>query len=367
VSDLYWGAAGRPRRLNRAIKSRRDGCGGFADSSKQCENSGMKKLLTIVAAILMSSGLLVGSAKAQDPASSNSTPAGQAPSSQTPAAKPDDKKPVDSKAAPAKKTVAKKPAAKASDVQASDSKTPAAKASGDKAQTGTAAKTPVHHAAGAPLVLKTEKDKTSYAIGMNIGKSMNKNAMDVDPAIVARGIKDSLAGGKTLLTDDEAKAVMVTFQTEMRKKVEDKMQETATTNKKDGDAFLAANKGKEGVVTLPSGMQYKILTQGTGPKPTAQDTVECNYKGTLIDGTEFDSTAKHDGKPAKFPVGGVIKGWTEALQLMPVGSKWQLFIPGDLAYGQRGAGGVIGPNATLIFDVELVSIQVKPAAAAPAK
>lgn len=317
----------------------------------------------------MSSGLLVGSAKAQDPASSNSTqaPAAQAPSSQTPAAKPDskpdDKKPADSKEAPAKKPAAKTPAAKASDSQASDSKTPAA-----KAQTGTAAKTPVHHAAaGTPLVLKTEKDKTSYAIGMNIGKSMNKNSMDVDPAIVARGIKDSLAGGKTLLTDDEAKTVMATFQTEMRKKVEDKMQETATTNKKDGDAFLAANKAKEGVVTLPSGMQYKVLTQGTGVKPTAQDTVECNYKGTLIDGTEFDSTAKHGGKPATFPVGGVIKGWTEALQLMPVGSKWQLFIPGDLAYGQRGAGGVIGPNATLIFEVELVSIQPKPAAAAPAK
>jgi len=324
----------------------------------------------MVAMFLMSSGLLVGTAKGQDPASSNSgqAPAAQAPSSQTPAAKPDDKKPGDSKAAPAKKPVAKTPAAKASDAQASDSKTPAAKASGDKSQTGTAAKTPVHRAAaGTPLVLKTEKDKTSYAIGMNIGKSMNKNSMDVDPAIVARGIKDTLAGGKTLLTDDEAKAVMATFQTEMRKKVEDKMQETAATNKKAGDAFLAANKGKEGVVTLPSGLQYKIITEGNGPKPTAQDTVECNYKGTLLDGTEFDSTAKHGGKPATFPVGGVIKGWTEALQLMPVGSKWQLFIPGDLAYGQRGAGGVIGPNATLIFDVELVSIQAKPAAAAPAK
>jgi FKBP-type peptidyl-prolyl cis-trans isomerase FklB len=330
----------------------------------------MKKLLTIMAAFLMSSGLLVGSAKAQDPAGSNSTqsPAAQAPSPQTLAAKPDDKKPADSKAAPAKKPVAKTPAAKPSDSQAPDSKTPAANASASKGQTGTGAKTPVHHAAaGTPLVLKTEKDKTSYAIGMNIGKSMNKNSMDVDPAIVARGIKDSLAGGKTLLTDDEAKTVMATFQTEMKKKVEDKMQETATANKNQGDAFLAANKTKEGVVTLPSGMQYKVLTQGTGPKPTAQDTVECNYKGTLIDGTEFDSTAKHGGKPATFPVGGVIKGWTEALQLMPVGSKWQLFIPGDLAYAQRGAGGVIGPNATLIFEVELVSIQAKPAAAAPAK
>ena len=365
-------AAGAASRAEPATRLRR-----FADFPKQCENSGMKKLLTIVAAFLMSSGLLVGSAAgAQDPGSSNNTQSSgaPAPSSQTPAAKPDsDKKPADSKAAPAKKPAAKTPAAKtptakASDAQGSDSKTAAAKASGDKAQTGTAAKTPVHHAAAStPLVLKTEKDKTSYAIGMNIGKSMNKNSMDVDPAIVARGIKDALAGGKTLLTDDEAKAVMTTFQTEMRKKVEDKMQETAATNKKEGDAFLAANKGKEGVVTLPSGLQYKILTQGTGPKPTAQDTVECNYKGTLIDGTEFDSSAKHGGKPATFPVGGVIKGWTEALQLMPVGSKWQLYIPSDLAYGQRGAGGVIGPNATLIFDIELISIQAKPAAAAPSK
>src|ERR1700733_14892783 len=332
------------RLARRAGPNLRRGLWRFADFPKQCENTGMKKLLTIAATILMSSGFVVGSAKAQDPNSNNT----QAPSSQTPAAKP--------------------PAAKGSDEQASDSKTPAAKVSGDKAQTGTATKTPVHHAAaGTPLVLKTEKDKTSYAIGMNIGKSMNKNSMDVDPAIVARGIKDALAGGKTLLTDDEAKAVMTTFQTEMRKKVEDKMQETGATNKKDGDAFLAANKAKEGVVTLPSGLQYKIITEGSGPKPTAQDTVECNYKGTLLDGTEFDSTAKHGGKPATFPVGGVIKGWTEALQLMPVGSKWQLFIPGDLAYGQRGAGGVIGANATLVFEVELVSIQAKPAAAAPSK
>jgi FKBP-type peptidyl-prolyl cis-trans isomerase FklB len=346
----------------------------FADSSKQCENTGMKKLLTMAAVFLISSGLLVGSAKAQEPASSGSaqTPAAQEPSSQTAAAKPDskpgDKKQADSKAAPAKKPAAKTPAAKASGSQAADSKTPASKGSGDRAQPSTAAKTPTHHATTpTPLVLKTEKDKTSYAIGMNIGKSVSKNSVEIDPNIVARGIKDSIAGSKTLLTDDEAKTVMAAFQTEMRKKVEDKMQEEGAKNKKEGGAFLDANKTKDGVVTLPSGLQYKVLTQGSGPKPTAQDTVECNYKGTLIDGTEFDSTAKHGGKPATFPVSGVIKGWTEALQLMPVGSNWQLFIPGDLAYGQRGAGGVIGPNATLIFEVELLSIQPKPAAAAPAK
>ena len=131
------------------------------------------------------------------------------------------------------------------------------------------------------------------------------------------------------------------------------MQEAGAANKKEGEAFLAANKGKEGVVTLPSGLQYKILKEGTGPKPTASDTVVCNYRGTLINGTEFDSSYKR-GQPATFPVGGVIKGWTEALQLMPVGSKWQLFIPSDLAYGERGAGADIGPESTLIFEVELL-------------
>ena len=136
------------------------------------------------------------------------------------------------------------------------------------------------------------------------------------------------------------------------------MQLAGDANKKEGDAFLAANKTKEGVVTLPSGLQYKILTAGTGPKPTAADSVVCNYKGTLINGKEFDASSKHGG-PATFPVGGVIKGWTEALQLMPVGSKWQLFVPADLAYGQRGAGGDIGPGATLIFEVELLSIKAK--------
>jgi FKBP-type peptidyl-prolyl cis-trans isomerase FklB len=136
------------------------------------------------------------------------------------------------------------------------------------------------------------------------------------------------------------------------------MQAAGGTNKQAGDAFLAANKSKEGVVTLPSGLQYKILKAGTGPKPTVSDSVVCNYRGTLLDGKEFDSSYKR-GQPATFPVGRVIKGWTEALQLMPVGSKWQLFIPSDLAYGASGAGGDIGPNATLIFEVELISIQGK--------
>jgi len=158
------------------------------------------------------------------------------------------------------------------------------------------------------------------------------------------------------LTEQEAQAVLTEMQTEVSKKRQEQMQQAAASNKAQGDAFLAANKAKEGVVTLPSGLQYKILKAGTGPKPTASDTVSCNYRGTLINGTEFDSSAKH-GDAAKFGVGQVIKGWSEALQLMPVGSKWQLFVPASLAYGERGAGGDIGPDATLIFEVELVSIE----------
>src|SRR5882724_6277233 len=139
---------------------------------------------------------------------------------------------------------------------------------------------------------------------------------------------------------------------------QEKMKVVAEGNKKEGADFLAANKSKEGVVILPSGLQYKILTEGSGPKPTASDTVVCNYRGTLISGAEFDSSYKR-GQPASFPVNGVIKGWTEALQLMPVGSKWQLFVPAELGYGDRGAGADIGPGATLIFEVELLSIQSK--------
>src|SRR3984957_19775576 len=175
------------------------------------------------------------------------------------------------------------------------------------------------------LTLTTQKDKASYAIGLNIGKSMHKDSVDIDPRILLRGLRDGLAGSKPLLTDDEARAVMVTLQSEMRKKQEAKMLVQGEANKKEGEAFLGDNKTKDGVVTLPSGLQYKILKEGTGPKPAATDTVVCNYKGTLLDNTEFDSSYKR-GQPATFPVSGVIKGWTEALQLMPVGSKWQLFI-----------------------------------------
>ncbi len=217
---------------------------------------------------------------------------------------------------------------------------------------GTAARKP------APLVLKTPRDKASYAIGLNIGKGLRRDSVDIDPSILLRGLKDAMAGGKPLLTDDEVKAAMVAIQNDVRKRQEAKMAIAGDENKKVGDAFLAENKTKEGVVTLASGLQYKILKQGTGPKPSATDSVVCNYKGTLIDNTEFDSSYKR-GQPATFPVGQVIKGWTEVLQLMPVGSKWQVFVPSELGYGVRGAGGGIGPNATLIFEIELLSIQGK--------
>jgi FKBP-type peptidyl-prolyl cis-trans isomerase FklB len=209
-----------------------------------------------------------------------------------------------------------------------------------------------------PLTLKTQKEKFSYALGMNIGTSMHRQGVEVDPNILLRGMKDALAGGKLLMSEDEARAAVMQVQNEVRQKQAEKAKEAGAANKKEGDEFLAANKTKEGVVALPSGLQYKILTTGNGPKPVATDSVVCNYRGTLIDGKEFDSSYKR-GQPATFPVNGVIKGWTEALQLMPVGSKWQLFIPPDLAYGERGAGGDIGPDSTLIFEVELLSIEKK--------
>jgi FKBP-type peptidyl-prolyl cis-trans isomerase FklB len=242
---------------------------------------------------------------------------------------------------------------------AKPSQTPAAKPPAAKPGQSSAAKKPA-----VPFTLKTPKDKTSYAIGLSVGKSLAKDSIDVDIAVLLRGLKDALANGKVLMTDDEIKATMIALQTDLRKRQAEQAQIAADRNKKDGDAFLAANKALDGVVTLPSGLQYKILTEGSGPKPTASDTVVCNYKGTLLDNTEFDSSYKR-GQPATFPVSGVIKGWTEALQLMPVGSKWQLFLPPDLGYGPGGnPRGGIGPNSTLVFEVELLSIQPKPEAAA---
>lgn len=237
-------------------------------------------------------------------------------------------------------------------------KTPAASASGAQKAPATKTGTTTKPKAPAPLVLKTEKDKVSYALGMNLGANLHKSSVDVDPAIVLRGLKDALAAGKMLLTDEEERATLVQLSTEVRKRQEEKIRLVGESNKKEGDEFLAANKLKDGVVTLPSGLQYKILTEGTGAKPVATDSVVCNYRGTLISGIEFDSSYKR-GQPATFQVNGVIKGWTEALQLMPVGSKWQLFIPSELAYGPQSKSAEIGPNSTLIFEVELLSIQGK--------
>jgi FKBP-type peptidyl-prolyl cis-trans isomerase len=239
--------------------------------------------------------------------------------------------------------------------QQTPAKTPSAAAT---RKTTTTKRTTAPAAKPKPVVLTTQQDKISYAIGMSMAKSVQRQSLEVEPDILVKGLRDVLAGNKPLLTDDEASATLTALQTDMRAKQQEKAQQAAVSNKKEGEDFLAANKSKEGVVTLPSGLQYKVLQTGSGPKPSASDSVVCNYRGTLINGTEFDSSYKR-GQPATFPVSGVIKGWTEALQLMPVGSKWQLFVPSDLAYGERGTGPDIGPNATLIFEVELLSIQGK--------
>jgi FKBP-type peptidyl-prolyl cis-trans isomerase len=212
-------------------------------------------------------------------------------------------------------------------------------------------------AAAADKELPTDKQKSSYAIGMNIANSLKKQPLDLDVPALVRGLQDMLAG-KTILSVEQADAALTVLNNQMKAKQEELNKHAGETNMKEGAEFLAANKTKGGVVALPSGLQYKIIAAGTGPTPGPGDTVVCNYRGTFINGTEFDSSYKR-GQPASFPVNGVIKGWTEALQKMPVGSKWQLFVPSDLAYGERGAGGAIGPNATLIFEVELISIKGK--------
>jgi FKBP-type peptidyl-prolyl cis-trans isomerase FklB len=196
--------------------------------------------------------------------------------------------------------------------------------------------------------LKTDKDKFSYALGMNVGENLRRQGLDLDTAIFAKAFADAFNNGKTAMSEQDSQAVLMAAAKEIQKKEADQAQT-------EGEKFLAENKTKEGVVALPSGLQYKVLRQGTGEKPTLEDTVVCNYKGTLINGTVFDASEKHGG-PATFPVKGVIAGWTEALQLMPVGSKWLLFVPSNLAYGAQ-APPAIGPNATLIFEVELVSVQ----------
>jgi FKBP-type peptidyl-prolyl cis-trans isomerase len=250
-------------------------------------------------------------------------------------------------------------AQQASPSKQSPSKQPTAAASQTGKAPASKAAAPAGQSQAAP-VLNTTTEKFSYAVGMNLGAMLRRQTVEMDPKLVIRGLEDTLNNKPLALTEEEARTVFMQVQARVQREEMEKRKELAAANKKSGDAFLAENKGKPGVVTLPSGLQYKILQEGAGPKPTASDTVVCNYRGTLIDGKEFDSSYKR-GKPATFPVNGVIKGWTEALQLMPVGSKWQLFIPPDLAYGDAGAGKDIGPDATLIFEVELVSIRQEPA------
>ena len=204
--------------------------------------------------------------------------------------------------------------------------------------------------------LKTQGDKVSYALGMGFGKNLKDQGVECEAKFLLKGVEDGLAGTKALLTEKEMAEVMAQFRKDYMAKSGERAKNAGEKNKKDGAAFLADNGKKPGVQTLPSGLQYKVIQAGTGPKPKLTDKVKTHYRGTLIDGQEFDSSYSR-GEPATFPVTGVIKGWTEALQLMPVGSKWQLFVPSTLAYGDRGAGGKIGPGATLIFEIELLSIE----------
>lgn len=201
--------------------------------------------------------------------------------------------------------------------------------------------------------LKSDKDRLSYTLGHQIGQSLKRDGFDVDPAVIAQAIGHVLGGAKPALTQQEMQAVM----TASRDKRMEALKEQAGKNLKAGQEFLAANKTKKDVVTLPSGLQYKVLKAGKGDRPKATDTVTVHYRGTLIGGKEFDSSIAR-GQPATFPVNGVIKGWQEVLPLMSVGSKWQAFIPADLAYGTHGtAGGGIGPNEALIFEIELIEIK----------
>lgn len=217
---------------------------------------------------------------------------------------------------------------------------------------------------------KSVQEKNSYAIGVMIATDMQRNlkrgGYEIDPEVVGRAFAEAFAGKPTIVTTAEAETVVRAYGTELRQKAEEKRRVESDKNKADGEKFLAENKAKDGVITLPSGLQYKVITEGKGPKPGTNDMVVTHYRGTLLDGTEFDSSYAR-GNPATFGLTGVIKGWREALQLMPVGSKWELYIPSDLAYGPQGSPPKIGPNAALKFEVELQEIKAPaaPAAAAP--
>jgi len=206
------------------------------------------------------------------------------------------------------------------------------------------------------LQLKEQKDKESYSLGYQFGQNLKGQGVDLNLEVYASGIRDALGGNESQMSQEEIRATIMDLQKRVMAAQQKVLKEKAAKNLEEGKKFLVENQKKEGIKTLPSGLQYKVLAEGSGKMPKAENTVTVNYKGNLIDGTEFDSSYKR-GQPATFQVKGVIKGWTEALQLMKEGSKWQLFIPPELAYGERGAGSTIPPNSTLIFEVELLTIK----------
>lgn len=213
--------------------------------------------------------------------------------------------------------------------------------------------------------LTDKKDKISYSIGVDVGKSIHKQKIEINPESFLAGLKDGQADKLTLMTEEEIRQTLMALQTEMQEKQASIMKEQAAKNLAEGEKFLAENKKQKGVVTLPSGLQYRIIKEGKGTSPKATDTVTTHYRGKLINGTEFDSSYTR-GEPAKFAVNGVIPGWVEALQLMKPGAKWELFVPAKLAYGQNGVGQLIGPNSTLLFEVELLNVGGEDATAAAA-
>lgn len=207
--------------------------------------------------------------------------------------------------------------------------------------------------------LSTEKDRESYAMGMYFGTGWKKNGVDVDLDKLMQGIKDAQSGGKTLLTEDQMRSALMQLQMSLRANHEKMQAQEGQKNMQEGEAFLAQNKTKPGVVTLPDGLQYKVIKEGDGASPSPSDMVTVNYRGTFVNGQEFDSSYKR-GRPAEFPVTGVIPGWTEALEKMKVGSKWDVYVPSNLAYGPNGRPPLVGPDETLVFEVELLGIKARP-------
>lgn len=203
--------------------------------------------------------------------------------------------------------------------------------------------------------LKDMKDKISYSIGVDVGKSIQKQKIEINPETFLAGFKDGQADKLSLMTEEQIRDTLMALQTQMLEKHKTAAKEMATKNLAEGEKFLTENKKQKGVVTLPSGLQYRIIKEGKGTAPKATDTVVTHYRGKLINGTEFDSSYSR-GEPAKFAVNGVIPGWVEALQLMKPGAKWELFVPANLAYGENGVGQLIGPNSTLVFEVELLNV-----------